>query len=88
MRLRTWLTRSLAVLRSAPSRLLSCARIVARTLAAFRLNPRACVFMLSCWLVFSGLRDWSPPAAKIAVGLILLTTLLRTEPAPPNPPAK
>lgn len=84
MRLRLWLTRSLAAARSTLSRLLTRAKPAARALAGYRPNPRAWLFVASCWLVFSGLRSWSPPAAKIAVGLILLLACLRNESSIPT----
>lgn len=65
MRLWSWLKPQLASARNA--------------LAGYRLNPRALVFGCACALVWSGVRHWSPPAARIALGLILFIGLVWPE---------
>ena len=65
MRLLSWLTPKLATL--------------GKALAAYRVNPRALVFGVSCWLLFSGVQEFSPPAARIVLGSVFLIGLLWPE---------
>lgn len=68
MRLRQWLAPKLATLAQAAS--------------AYRVNPRAVVFGAACWLLWSGVRAWSPPAARIVLGSVFLLALLWPERRP------
>lgn len=62
---------------------------LAAALSAYRVNPRALVFAVACWLVWSGWSHWSPPGARVVTGLILLHAVHRqSRPAIPTPPAK
>lgn len=78
MRLRSWLTACLSALRS--------------LFAAYRFNPSAALYCAALWLIWSGCSYWSPPTARIVVGLILILTLFRSEraalPTTPRPPAR
>lgn len=62
MPFRSWLAPVLALIRPA--------------LAAYRLNPRALVFAAACWLLFSGVAEFSPPAARIVLGAVFMVALL------------
>lgn len=65
MRFRQWLSPSLASL--------------AKAFTAYRVNPRAVVFAAACWLLWSGVREFSPPAARIVLGSVFLIGLLWPE---------
>lgn len=65
MRLRQWLSSSLAFL--------------AKSLAAYRVNARAVIFSVACWLLWSGVREFSPPAARIVLGSVFLVAILWPE---------
>jgi hypothetical protein len=65
MRLWQWLSPKLASLSNA--------------VTAYRVNPRAVVYGVACWLLWSGVREFSPPAARIALGLVFLVGLLWPE---------
>lgn len=72
MRLRQWLAPKLESLRTLASGL--------------RVNPRAVVFAAACWLLWSGVREFSPPAARIALALLMLVGLFWPERARRNRP--
>lgn len=72
MRLRSWLSPKLASIRQA--------------VTGYRVNPRALVFGASCWLLWSGVREFSPPAAKIVLGAVFLVGLLWPERRPKGQP--
>jgi hypothetical protein len=65
MRLRSWLAPKLSSF--------------VRTSSAYRINARSVVFGVSCWLLFSGVREFSPPAARIVLGSVFLIGLLWPE---------
>jgi hypothetical protein len=54
----------------------------ARAVSAYRLNPRAVVFGAACWLLWSGVREFSPPAARIVLGIVFLLGLFWPERMP------
>jgi hypothetical protein len=66
MRLKSWLAPKLAT--------------IWKAVTAIRLNPRAVVFGVACSLLFSGVREFSAPAAKIVLGTVFLIALLWPEP--------
>jgi hypothetical protein len=62
MRLWSWLKSLLEKLRTA--------------FAGYRTNPRALIFFAGCALVFSGVYSWSPAAARVVLGSILIVAIL------------
>lgn len=65
MRLRPWLAPKFAHL--------------AHAISAYRVNARSVVFGAACWLLWSGVHAFSPPAARIALGSVFLVGLLWPE---------
>lgn len=65
MRLKSWLAPKLAT--------------IIQSVSAVRINSRAVVFGVACWLLWSGVREFSPPAARIVLGSIFLIGVLWPE---------
>jgi len=65
MRFRTWLSPKLASLGNA--------------LKAYRVNPRAVWFGVACWLLWSGVQEFSPAAARITLGVVFLAAIFWPE---------
>ena len=75
MRLRLWLT--------------SFSAALGTFFTTYRLNPRALAHLLALSLIYSGLAEWSPAAARTITGSILMLTLYldRSSPSPTRNPA-
>lgn len=56
-------------------RLRSWLSSIAKASTAYHVNPRAVVFGVACWLLWSGVREFSPPAARIVLGTVFLIGL-------------